>query len=226
MEFITQLIARIRIFFYNFWLCNEYLSVSTPYLYRTMLHRLQDNQSILEVGVGTGIPIFKNLDLIKQKNINIHGIDIDKDYTEYCSSLFVNEKQISIEIKDLFTITETYDVILFSESLPVIPRHIMELMLEHCKTILKPNGKIIFLNNLIMKNQQIHPLALLKPYIKYIPFVWIDFGEAIVMDDFENLLLAHNFQFNSSIIANNNLTLLNYPIYQYMYEVSRFTHEK
>lgn len=160
--------------------------------HRSMLKELPRNIEILDVGVGTGKAILENIDFINEKKIKIHGIDVDNDYICHSSNLFNKHRNIFIEKRDLFTITYKYDVILFSESFPVIPEYIMKLMIEHCKTILNPGGKIIFINNLIEKKQINHPFALIKPFIKYIPLVWTDLGRAVVIDDFENLLKSHS----------------------------------
>ena len=58
------------------------IDVATPNLYRTFLSQVKENSQILEIGIGTGLTLEKNANLIRSKNIQIHGIDIDDSYLE------------------------------------------------------------------------------------------------------------------------------------------------
>lgn len=213
----------IRTACYNFWLgnsCNlEVLDgCSTPTLYRQMLNHITDNSSILEVGVGSGMPLLVNQNEIYLKRLHIHAIDIDEAYVESCKERLKNSilENITVEKRDLFTVTERkYDYVIFSESYPVIPEEIMTTMVHHCLTLLNPNGKIIFLHNLLEnETQKEHPIAIIKPYIKYIPFVWIDFGRATTKQQFDDWISQFNLQTQYTILYSSEIT--GYKIDQYL----------
>lgn len=191
----------IRTACYNFWLGNSFEldaldGCSTPTLYRQMLDYISSDSSILEVGVGSGMPLLVNQNKIVLKRLRIHAIDIDEAYVESCKERLKDITNILIEKRDLFTITnQKYDYIIFSESYPVIPEELMTNMIHHCLTLLNPNGKIIFLHNLLEdETQKQHPIAIIKPYIKYIPFVWIDFGRATSKSQFETWINQFNLK--------------------------------
>ena len=60
------------------------IEVATPNLYKVFLETVEENVNILEIGIGTGITLEKNADLVKKKNIKIHGIDINDSYLQAC----------------------------------------------------------------------------------------------------------------------------------------------
>jgi hypothetical protein len=63
------------------------------------------------------------------------------------------------------------DYIIFVESFPVIPESIMQTMIHYSIQLLSPKGKIIFIHNLLQKQEQMKQLpAMIKPYIKYALF--------------------------------------------------------
>jgi hypothetical protein len=39
---------------------------------------------VLDVGIGTGLALVRNLDLIVEKRLVFTGVDYDKDYVERC----------------------------------------------------------------------------------------------------------------------------------------------
>lgn len=231
MNYFKDVERYIRTLCYNFWLGNNIFSVSTPKLYNDMLDYVENNSKILEVGIGSGMPIICNSNKILRKNIHIHGIDIDEQYVESCKEGIVKshlENNVSVEVQNLFYISEKYDYIVFSESYPVIPIAIMDSMIYHCKQILKPNGQIIFIHNLIDdESQKNHFIAKLKPYIKYIPFVWIDFGRATTIKYFEHWLRLNSLKFQSEILVDEKIPYLlrlllgDYSIKQYVYICSK-----
>ena len=93
-----------RSFFYDLWLGNSWVGVSTPFLYKEMLNKLPDNATLLEIGIGNGVCIEKNAVLIKEKNIKIDGIDIDEDYVrEAKKRVKLNglEENVNVMIQDL-----------------------------------------------------------------------------------------------------------------------------
>ena len=224
---IAYIIQLIRTYCYNFWLGNSFFSVSTPQLYREMLDYVDKESSILEVGVGSGMPLIVNERVIFRKKLKLHGIDIDSEYIAACKEVIqssIISGQVFIEQRNIFDIpiSNKYDAIVFSESYPVIPETLMSNMVEHCKKLLNKNGKIIFIHNLLEKESQLqHPIALIKPYIKYIPFVWIDFGRATTKQHFESWLSSFDMKFQNELLVSHKIPAIfgDYKIEQYIYVV-------
>ena len=219
------LIRYVRAYCYNFWLGSDLFVTNTPSLYKDMLDYIDSNSSILEIGVGSGIPIIRNEKKIIRKNIQIYGIDIDEQYVNTCKENIPQSllKFFNVETKDLFLIPESnkYDYIIYSESFPVIPLSVMQNMIIHSKKLLNPNGKIVFIHNLVQyENQKNHFIARIKPYIKYIPFVWVDFGRVTSINEFENWLKIMNLSnFQKEVLISKKIPIIlgNYSIDQYVY---------
>lgn len=164
------------------------LPTSTSNLYYKFLEKLKNDVKILDVGVGTGI-YFENencVKLIKEKNVKILGIDINQDDIELASqriSTINMEKSIEVRCIDLFKFDidlNEFDIILFSESYPVISKDLMNKMLMYIVELNGFSGELIFINNIednpkwLQKN--------FKRFLKYIMF-GIDFGRLVSTDD-------------------------------------------
>ena len=63
---------------YNFFIVDM-----TKDWYKEFFKHMLYNAEILDVGIGTAAALTKNVDMIKQKNLKIVGIDYDKSYIEY-----------------------------------------------------------------------------------------------------------------------------------------------
>lgn len=213
---------------------DEKVSTSTTNLYKLTLEKLDNNLKILDVGVGTGV-YFENencINLIRSKNLQIHGIDISKDDINLAKLKIEKHnltQNVFVEYRNLFDIKniKDYDIILFSESYPVIPEN---LMFEMLNFIIQSEFKntIMFINNL-----EDNPTFLqkYKPYLKYIMFD-IDYGRLVSKNDMESLfvLLGINnikYELLASETANYalfkgkiNLLGLNFQMKQYLITVN------
>lgn len=198
---------------YNFW-----HAPSTSKFYKKTFHKIKNNSKILDVGVGTGVNLVNNKNVILNKNLHIHGIDIDKAYNNYCKKLVSNynlDDNIKIELKCLFDIDDKYDYIIFGQSYPVIDNELITKMLKHGKKLLNENGNIIFIHNLVDNNKK-NIFYKIKPYIKYIPFIWIDSGYPTAKKDFEKWLSNINLKYNYNIIHTDKFFDLNLNVYMYI----------
>ena len=164
------------------------LSISTPSLYYSFLQRVKQDTKILDIGVGTGI-YFEDprcIKLIKEKNIKIVGIDINRPDIElatrrievsklegYASAKWMNLFEYDGDLNE-------FDVILFCESYPVIPRDLMRKMLMFIVHSKGFSGELVFINNVeddptwIQKNT--------KDLLKYVTF-GIEFGRLVSTGD-------------------------------------------
>lgn len=213
---------KLKIECYNFWHSNK-TSKFYNYLFDKVIEK---NSSILDVGVGTGINLVNNKKLILDKNLNINGIDIDKNYNKYCKNIIKKnklEKNIIIELKNLFDIDDIsnkYKYIVFGQSYPVISKKLITKMVKYCKNLLQNDGKIIFIHNLIDNNKNHHIVYKIKPYLKYIPFIWIDSGKPTKKTDFEKFLTSLELKYNYSIIDTDKILDIKLNIYLYICELN------
>jgi len=197
--------------------------VATPNLYRVFLSRIKENSRVLEVGIGTGLTLEKNADLIKSKNIQIHGIDIDDSYLAACQARVAKAnlyEHVTLELNDILDVelaADHYDYVLFMESYPVIPRESLELIIRRLRRIVKSSGRIVFIHNLIERDEWSIGRALIKANLK--KFITIDFGRLIIRADFEKWCIDGGLQLDSmQMIGELNLPLPSCnSIRQYMY---------
>lgn len=212
---------QLKPFCYNFW--NGY---SATINYEYILNKVKPNSSILDVGVGTGTSLLNHKKLILEKNLYIHGIDIDEEYNNYCKKEVQKHKlesNIFIEYKDLFELNDKkYDYIIFIQSFPVIERDLMTKILLHAQNLLNNDGKIIFTHNLVENKKDMNNIFYkIKPYIKYIPLVWIDSGKPTLKTDFEDWLKKYKMTFTYDIIHTINKFNIDINTYTYICEKNK-----
>jgi len=199
------------------------IDVATPSLYRAFLDQVKENSQVLEIGIGTGLTLEKNADLIKSKNIHVHGIDVDDSYLTSCRLKISRANlhdQVNLELNDVLDAELPighYDYVLFMESYPVIPRENLELVIRRLRRIVKPNGRIVFVHNLIEKDEWSIARALIKSNLKRV--TTIDFGRLVVRGDFEKWCIDTGLKLDSvQVIGELNLPFPHFKsIRQYMY---------
>ncbi|HDP26105.1 MAG TPA: class I SAM-dependent methyltransferase [Deltaproteobacteria bacterium] len=150
---------------------------------------------ILDVGIGNGIMIEKFHDIIREKDLKITGIDINRSYLTHCSGLIREwglEKNIEIFHAPVehFQPPEDgyYDFILFSMSFMLFRDQ--GIVLDRTRTWIKPGGRILFFQTMFRTRSIL--LELIKPKLKY--FTTIDFGRVTYERDFFALLKEKDLQ--------------------------------
>ncbi len=92
------------------------------------------------------------------------------------------------------------------ESYPVIPRSIMTSMITYSSQLLSSSGQIVLIMNLLESKSQLSQFpALIKPYLKYFPFVWVDFGRPTLKEDFEKLMNECQMEFKGECMVRTNV---------------------
>jgi len=182
---------KIRQYIYDYLFGYHDNPISTPNLYYEFIKRLNDNQTLLDVGVGTGIYFCnkKCISLIKKKNIKIFGIDINKSDIDLAKKRIIShnlENYVSVENVDFLTLNlNRFDSILFCESYPVIEKSLMKKFLQHIYNNNKYANNIYFINNIEDDPSIIQKI---KPYLKYF-FMGNDlFGRLVNKHDMLSLL--------------------------------------
>lgn len=177
---------------------NKNLEISTPNLYKNFLKTLDINTKVFDVGVGTGV-YFEDQDcikLIKEKNIQIYGIDIVKEDIEIAKKRIIDFKlqdHVKVEFKNLFEFNNfnEYDTLIFMESYPVIDQELIVSLIKHIVRN-NYNKKIQFINNIEDNPGFIQKC---KPYSKYFG-LQNQFGRLVSSKDIKQTFLIAGIEEN------------------------------
>ena len=199
------------------------IDIATPNLYKVFLESVEENSKILEIGIGTGLTLERNADIIKRKNIQIHGVDINDAYLKTCKLKIEKtglEGNVSIELSDILDVglhAGSYDYVLFMESYPVIPKESLELIVRKIrKACKKESGKIVFIHNLVEEDEWNILRAIIKANLKKITSV--EFGRLIVRSDFERWCINLGLRLDLvQVIGELRVSFFKSSIRQYMY---------
>lgn len=177
----------------------------TNLCYRNCLDYFHEGASVLDVGIGNGLMLEKNHELIRQKNLSITGLDVNERYIEHTRGLIRR-----YGLQDLMRVHycsvegfqppqgEEYDFVLFSMSFMLLPRQ--EQVLDRVKQWLGPRGEIVFFQTMFRDKSRL--INWIKPNLKYITSV--DFGEAVYEDDFFRLLSRNGLAVSRDRILKRN----------------------
>lgn len=161
----------------------------TDLCYKNCLSYFPEKSRVLDVGIGNGVMTKNYHSLIKNKDIKITGIDINKSYLNHCDRLiraYQLENHIQIFHKSVEAYAppqkEYFDFILFSMSFMLF--HNQQIVLDRVRHWLKPEGKIVFFQTMFQKRSRL--MEFVKPKLKY--FTTIDFGKVTYDHDFYHLL--------------------------------------
>ena len=141
--------------YYDLLFSPELNRVSTTHGYIKILERIPDNSLVYDVGIGAGIYLTNKsiIDKIKQKNLNIIGIDLDSNAIRLCNSRIQEvglTKYVSAKCKDFMLCvaqkTEQNIVTIFCESFPLMDDKTLSKLVSHAIDI--GSSKIISYQNL------------------------------------------------------------------------------
>ncbi len=159
----------------------------TTQWYREVLVRLAPHQSLLDVGIGTGGALVNNAALLRQKNLQVTGVDIDADYVERCRKLIVRthlDDQVAVRLESIYDhrVVKRYDAIYFSASFMLLPDPAR--CLDHVRSLLAPNGQVFFTQTFQEKQSKLLEVA--KPMLHKV--TTIHFGQVTYEADFLKIL--------------------------------------
>ena len=161
-------------------------------LFEHMQPRLDKYKRILDVGTGTGQPLYSIIDKFP-KDTQVVAIDIDKNYIKKATKLFKDVRNVRVREQDFYELADTkekYDMIVFSNSFMLMPD--TKRAIEVAKGLLNPGGRIFFLMTLYAKKKKF--TEKFKPYLKY--YTTIDFGNITYEWEFEDLLRSSKLNIN------------------------------
>lgn len=182
-------IGKLRCLIYNYTIGYFYTRIIT----RKVLDSLPDGSRILDIGIGTGYVYSKNSNLIKQKKLEIVGIDIDAEYINYARQtvkLANLEQHIKLINNDIYCVDsddmalKSFDYVMFSDSYAVIPN--VHDMITFCERYLKQDSssKIVVVSTLFDRFNKY--VSWIKRHIVYVSTV--DYGSMMIKSDLEKYL--------------------------------------
>lgn len=177
----------------------------TDLCYRNCFEYIRPHSSVLDIGIGNGKMIRQHAELIKNKNIHITGIDINKSYINHCRTL-INDFGLESHIRALCCPVEQFnpdgkekfDFILFTMSFMLLDNQ--AAVLERVKRWLKPDGCIMFFQTMFRQKNRL--LEFLKPRLKYLTTV--DFGAVTYEQSFFEQLAASGLTVHEDMLLQKN----------------------
>ncbi len=156
--------------------------------YAEVLRRMPEGAALLDVGIGTGGALMANAALAMQKRLQVTGIDIDAEYVERARRRLGKSPlaaHVQVRLESVYDHRGgPYDAVYFSGSFMLLPEP--EQALRHCRTLLKPDGRIFFTQTI--QKRRSRWLEALKPMLKRV--ITIDFGRVTYEEDFKAQLGA------------------------------------
>lgn len=154
--------------------------------YREVLGRMPIGARLLDVGVGTGGALARNAALVKERRLQITGIDIDSEYMKRAGGRMREaglDDNVTLCLESVYDHRSgPYDAVYFSASFMLLPEP--ERALRHVITLLKPEGRIFFTQTFNEHRSTLLEKA--KPLLRKL--TTIEFGRVTYEDDFLNTL--------------------------------------
>lgn len=168
------------------WLYDRAITGLTTGWYAAVLDRLPDGARVLDVGIGTGVALARSADRVRAKNLQVTGLDIDRDYYRQC----VAEMERAGLAGHVTPLLESvydhdggpYDAVYFSASLMLLPDPVAAL--RHVTGLLAPGGTLYFTQTFHHTRSRLRET--LKPLLRHV--VTIDFGRVTYEDEFRAVL--------------------------------------
>ncbi len=171
------------------------INSATDYCYQNCLEHVREKACILDVGIGNGVMMNHFHELIKAKDLNITGIDINRNYLRHCECKIrqynlENHVNIYCQAVERFEPPEgvCFDYIFFTMSFMLFRDQ--GLVLDRVKGWLAPDGEILFFQTLF--RERVPLIEFIKPRLKYV--TTIDFGVVTYEAAFLSLLRSKNFK--------------------------------
>jgi SAM-dependent methyltransferase len=150
--------------------------------YAEVLGRMPEGAALLDVGIGTAGALLANAERVQRKRLNVTGIDIDGDYIARARQRLHDSslaERAEVRLESVYDHRGgPYDAVYFSASFMLLPEP--ERALRHCRTLLKPGGRIFFTQT--FQQRPSRWMERFKPMLKRLTS--IDFGRVIYEDDF------------------------------------------
>lgn len=168
------------------WVYDRLVSGLTAGWYREVLTRLPDRARVLDVGIGTGGAVARCADLIRDKDLRIVGVDIDRDYLDRCVRRVTRaglDNHVSARLASVYDHTGgPYDAVYFSASLMLLPDPVGAI--TRVGEQLAPDGQLFFTQT--FENRRSPIAERVKPMIRHLTS--IQFGRVTYEHEFRRVL--------------------------------------
>ena len=183
------------------WIYDALILRLTSAWYRAVLERVPVGSRVLDVGIGTGGALAANAALVRERRLEIVGVDIDADYVARCldhvtRAGLANRVEVRLETLSAHRAGgargsegadragRRYDAIYFSGSFMLMDDPVRALA-EAC-SLLAPGGAVYFTQTFEKRRSPLLERA--KPLLRKL--TTIDFGRVTYEDDFRRVLAA------------------------------------
>jgi SAM-dependent methyltransferase len=164
------------------WLYDRLVAGMTTDWYREVLGRLPDRARLLDVGIGTGAALVRSGSLVRSKDLQVTGLDIDVDYLGRCRSEVLRaglDDHVSPVLASVYDHHGgPYDAVYFSASLMLLPDPAAAI--RHVAAQLTPDGKVFATQTFQHRRSKLVERA--KPMIRHV--TTIEFGRVTYEDEF------------------------------------------
>lgn len=164
------------------WIYDRSIVSLTSRWYAEVLGRVPRGAAMLDVGVGTAGALVSQAKLIAERDLHIHGVDIDPDYVKQAEKRIAKARltsRVSVEHVPLNAHSGgPYDAIYFAASFMLFDDPIGAL--NDAVRLLKPDGRIFFTQTFHERKSPL--MEKLKPML--VRVTSIDFGRVTYEEPF------------------------------------------
>jgi len=165
------------------WIYDHALTRLTAGWYREVLQRLPIGLRLLDVGVGTAGALAANAELIRERQLEITGIDIDRQYLDRSRRNLARaglEAQVTIEQASILTFANgPFGAVYFSGSFMLIPEP--EAACRQASSLLGGDHRRIYFTQTFQEKKS-RAAERLKPLLRWLTTV--DFGKVTYEAEF------------------------------------------
>lgn len=164
------------------WIYDRAFMPLTTSWYRNVLERVAPGAKLLDVGIGTGGALVANADLVKSRDLRVHGVDIDADYVAQANRAVEQaglSDRVTVALESIYEHAGgPYDAVYFGASFMLMPDP--QGALRHVMSLLRPGGRIYFTQTFQERRSKLVEKA--KPLL--VKITTIDFGKVTYEADF------------------------------------------
>ncbi len=164
------------------WIYDRLVAGMTSDWYRTVLGRLPSGARVLDVGIGTGAALGRCADVVRAKQLQITGLDIDRDYLRRCRMELLRSG-LSAQVRPVFSsvydhVGGPYDAVYFSASLMLLPDPAAAI--AHVAGLMAPDGRLFSTQTFHHRRSVL--LERVKPMVRHV--TTIHFGRVTYEEEF------------------------------------------
>ena len=161
--------------------------------YRFIVDSMPHNIRLLDVGVGTGSSLLSQISLIRNKSIQVQGIDINTKYLQACQTKIQKLQAtdcINVREQSVYDLSsdDLFDAVYFSASFMLLPSQ--REALQVVKGSLRDNGCVCFTQTFEKKRARF--MEVIKPLLYMVTTV--HFGVVTYEEPFLEMLAEEGFE--------------------------------